>query len=286
MPGHSFKLPDSIVPVLAGGGTRLPAHIGVLKALNDIELNFHQLVGVSGGSIIAALYACGKSLDEILQLAIDVDFRRFRGFSLYQLIRYGGLSSGRSFEAWLLEQIKDVTFADIDYELHIVATDVNSSKPVIFNRKETPNTRVVDAVRCSMGIPLIFSFRQQDDRVLVDGSILSEGVLRQDWSGVGHPVCLFRIRSNGTQRYHFNGRPSLPKFLSMIIRTFMISMSQEYIHDAWWNSTLIIDSGNLSPLEFSLTIEAKYTLYELGYQSTMEFLPIKLSRNPESIMTI
>ena len=45
----------SIVPILAGGGTRLPAHIGVLQALNELQIDFSHLVGVSGGSIIASL---------------------------------------------------------------------------------------------------------------------------------------------------------------------------------------------------------------------------------------
>ena len=31
----------SIVPILAGGGTRLPAHIGVLQALKDLEILFN-----------------------------------------------------------------------------------------------------------------------------------------------------------------------------------------------------------------------------------------------------
>ena len=46
----------TIVPILAGGGTRLPAHIGVLQALDDLRIDFTHLVGVSGGSIICLLY--------------------------------------------------------------------------------------------------------------------------------------------------------------------------------------------------------------------------------------
>lgn len=44
-----------IVPIFSGGGTRLSAHIGIIKALHDMKIGFDTLVGVSGGSIIASL---------------------------------------------------------------------------------------------------------------------------------------------------------------------------------------------------------------------------------------
>ena len=42
-----------LVPVLAGGGTRLAAHVGVLAALDDLGVRYARIVGVSGGSIVA-----------------------------------------------------------------------------------------------------------------------------------------------------------------------------------------------------------------------------------------
>ena len=59
-PGMAAK---KMIPVLAGGGTRLPAHVGVLTALEQMQYGIEQLVGVSGGSIVASLYACGYSTD-------------------------------------------------------------------------------------------------------------------------------------------------------------------------------------------------------------------------------
>ena len=43
------KVPATIVPILSGGGTRLSAHIGILKALKDLNVEIKTLVGVSGG---------------------------------------------------------------------------------------------------------------------------------------------------------------------------------------------------------------------------------------------
>ena len=105
-----------IVPILAGGGTRLPAHIGVLQALKDLNIDFSHIVGVSGGSIIASLYASGLSIAEIKHIAISTDYNQFRGFSLLNLIRNGGLSSGDVFENWVDKHLKGKTFAELDLD--------------------------------------------------------------------------------------------------------------------------------------------------------------------------
>lgn len=277
-PASSPQRGLKIVPILAGGGTRLSAHIGAITALQRLNVGFDHIVGVSGGSIVAALYAAGKSMDEINQLALNVDFRQFRGFSLYQLLFFGGLSSGDKFENWLTQQIGKIRFIDVDIGLNIVATDVQSGQPVIFNKLLTPETEIADAVRCSMGIPLVFTFKLQQGKILVDGSILSEGVLRQDWSGKGVPVCFFRIRSRGYYGVESHRPPSLPRYVAMLIRTFMTTMSREYIHDAYWHSTIVIDSESISPLEFALSPESKAKLYQQGFETTMKYLPEKFLR--------
>ena len=71
-----------IVPIFSGGGTRLPCYVGILMALAELKLSFKSLVGVSGGSIVAAMLAVGKNHEELKRLALETDFRQFRGFSV------------------------------------------------------------------------------------------------------------------------------------------------------------------------------------------------------------
>ena len=95
-----------IVPIFSGGGTRLSAHIGIIKALHDMKIGFDTLVGVSGGSIIASLYAKGYSVEQMRELALVTDFKQFTEFSLVRLLREGGLSSGDVFQNWIDEQLE------------------------------------------------------------------------------------------------------------------------------------------------------------------------------------
>ena len=266
-----------MVPVLAGGGTRLSAHVGVLQALADLSIGYQHIVGVSGGSIVAALSALGWKPAALRKLAYDENFAQFKGLSLLSLLREGGLSSGDSFERWIEEKTEGATFNDVPGELHIVATDVRSQSPVIFDREHTPDLKIARAVRFSMGIPLLFTFKPYAEKLLVDGSILAEDALRRDWAQDGSPAFYFRMRAQ--QASATCDKPpffSLPSYLTMLIRTFMTSISREYVRDAYWSKTLLVETGDISPLEFNLSLLQKDLLFQAGYEQTMHYLPIKL----------
>jgi NTE family protein len=276
-------LPKRIVPVLAGGGTRLPAHVGVLTALEDMGMEFEHIVGVSGGAVVASLAATGKSVARMKGLFRNVDFRQFRGLSLVNLILRGGLSSGRRFEHWLDGELGGVRFRDLAVNLHVVATDVRSGQPLVFNRDNTPDLPVARAVLYSISIPLVFPFHHYRDHVLVDGSILAEDGLFRDWAGDRTPVVCFRMRDKRIAESH-PARKILPvaDYMFMLMRTFMSTMSREYLTDVLWHNTVLIETEGMSPLEFNMTPEQKTILFEAGYRTTREFLPRKLSRLQEA----
>jgi NTE family protein len=270
-----------MIPVLAGGGTRLPAHVGILTALEQMGYRVDHLVGVSGGSIVAALYACGHSTAYIKDLAINVDFRQFRGFSLPKLLFSGGLSTGERFEKWLDEQLGGATFADLERRLHVVATDVKSGQPVIFDADSAPDFRVARAVRFSMGIPLLFTFEKYKEHLMVDGSILAEDALYHRWTDDDTPVVYFRLRAT---RNAENRRVSrlfpLPDYIVMLIRTFMTSISREYISDSYWRNTVVIETGEISPVEFAMSPAQKEELFQRGLETAQVVIPLKLESPP------
>lgn len=275
------NMTDKIVPILAGGGTRLPAHLGVLHALSKLQIKFDNIVGVSGGSIIASLFASGISIEDIKDIALTTDYTQFTGFSLFKLIRNGGLSSGDVFEKWVDDHLKGKTFSQMEMELHIVATDVKSGKPVIFNKENTPNMRVSKAVRFSMSIPLVFSFKPFGKHLMVDGSILSEDALHRNWANDGTPVMCFRLRSE-YEYDELKANPYFPivNYITLLIRTFMTTISREYINDAFWHNTVVINTGECSGVDFSMTDEQKLQLFDTGYKTALEIVPIKTNTSP------
>jgi len=266
-----------VVPIFAGGGTRLPAHVGILQALDEFDINFDHLVGVSGGSIVSSLYAAGLSIQEIKHIALNTDYNQFREFSLIKLIRNGGLSSGDVFERWVDRLLGGRTFKDLKYNLHIVATDVARGKPVIFNKERTPGLKVSMAVRFSMSIPLVFSFKTFGKHLMVDGSILSEDALHRDWARDGTPVLCFRLK--GDYEYdevETKGFFPIVNYISLLIRTFMTTISREYINDAFWHNTVVVNTGSSSAVDFTMTVAQKEALFYKGYHTACKILPIKV----------
>ena len=266
-----------VVPIFAGGGTRLPAHVGILQSLLEFDVKFDHLVGVSGGSIVSSLFAAGLPMEEIKKIALNTDYNQFREFSLYKLIRDGGLSSGDVFEAWIDKILEGKTFEELKYNLHIVATDVIRGAPVIFDKEHTPKVKVSLAVRFSMSIPLVFSFKTFGKHLMVDGSILSEDALHRDWAKDGTPVLCFRLRGeHELDDIKINRFFPIVNYVTLLIRTFMTTISREYINDAFWHNTVVVNIGQFSAVDFNMTTEQKEMLYQSGYQTGTEILPIKI----------
>jgi len=278
-----YQATKKIVPIFAGGGTRLPAHVGILKALEEFNVEFDHLVGVSGGSIVSSLYASGLSISEIKHIALETDYNKFREFSLLKLIRNGGLSSGDVFEQWVDRLLRGKTFADLNKNLHIVATDVKKGTPVIFDKEHTPDVKISMAVRFSMSIPLVFSFKPFGKHLMVDGSILSEDALHRDWAQNGTPVLCFRLR--GEYEYDelkVNGFFPIFNYITLLIRTFMTTISREYINDAFWHNTIVINTGASSAVDFTMNTRQKEELFIKGYQTAKDIVPIKLGDSATS----
>lgn len=272
---------DKIVPILAGGGTRLPAHLGVLCALQQLELQFDHIVGVSGGSIVASFFASGMSMEKMKNICFTTNYTQFKGFSLIKLIRNGGLSSGDAFEKWIDDHLEGKTFSQLPMQLHIVATDVKSGKPVIFNQEQTPDIKVSKAVRFSMSIPLMFTFKHFGKQLMVDGSILSEDALHRNWAKDGTPVMCFRLR--GEHEYDELKTDSyfpIFNYITLLIRTFMTTISREYINEAFWHNTIVINTGECSAIDFSMTTAQRLKLFETGYTTALEIVPIKTKSSP------
>ncbi|WJG08460.1 patatin-like phospholipase family protein [Aliiglaciecola sp. LCG003] len=277
MSSKQFEIETKIVPIFSGGGTRLTTHIGIMQALHELNLNYDHIVGISGGSIVSALFCSGKSLDQIMTLAVETDFRRFKGYSIFRLLKEGGLSSGNAFEQWMDKQLEGKTFSQMTTDLSIVATDINGGGPVIFNKQNCPDLAVSQAVRFSMSIPLIFSFKPYKDHLLVDGAILSEDALFREWTDSNDVNVCFRLQSQQApsiqkRKVFFH----LPEYLFMLIKTFMTALSREYVHAEHWHNTLVVDTGEFSSVDFALTKKQKKMLYDIGRETTLKYLPIKL----------
>jgi NTE family protein len=167
---------------LAGGGLKAVAHIGALKALEDLNIKIDFISGTSSGSIIAALYAMSFNTEEIREITnqyynilTNISKLPIIGaagtYLLYKKIKLGGLTSGEKVEKLVNEVankkgIKNIK--DLKLPFACATADTISTKECIFVSREVELPKYDDidyifdapigkAIRSSMAFPGIFT---------------------------------------------------------------------------------------------------------------------------------
>jgi NTE family protein len=162
--------------VIGSGGVLCAAALGLSKALRREGLTPGMAVGCSGGSIYAATIALGYDPDEAEHYTLNLFTSDiFEGYTsnlkaaLTGETRFTEASSLIDDTVMLDRLTKafgDKTFADTAFPLHIVAAELYTGERVVIS-----SGRIVDAIRASMAIPMIFSPWRIGDQLLVDGAV-------------------------------------------------------------------------------------------------------------------
>jgi NTE family protein len=187
-----------IAVVLAGGGAKGAAHIGVLKALEEMNIPVDIVTGTSMGAYVGGLYATGMSADEIESFIYSVDWnsgyrdrvdrsqRRVRDKEYedrYQIttdlgLRFGevrsptGVVQGQNMLRILRETTGNLgrfdSFDDLAIPYRSVATDIVELEEVVLG-----NGYLVDAMMASMSVPGALPPYELNGHMLVDGGVVN-----------------------------------------------------------------------------------------------------------------
>lgn len=149
--------------VLSGGGARGVAHLGVIKALEEIDIKPSGISGTSAGAIVGAMYASGHSPDEILKIIVKAKFFT----SLRPAMSLSGLLKMESLAKVFGEYLQD-DFASLNIPLIVAATDLQQGVTKYFD--EGPLIKPLLAASC---IPVIFKPVELNNTQYVDGGILN-----------------------------------------------------------------------------------------------------------------
>jgi len=150
--------------VLGGGSVRGAAHLGVLEVLEREGIRPHQVVGVSAGALVGAVYCAGVPLEEARRLALEM-----RWTKLGRLVRPRlGFFDSSKLESRLIDVIGPRTFDRLPIPLAVVAADLMREEMIVI--QEGP---VAHAVRASCALPGVFTPAEWQGRLLVDGGLLN-----------------------------------------------------------------------------------------------------------------
>jgi NTE family protein len=183
--------------VLSGGGARGLAHIGVLKALEELRVPIDVIAGTSMGAIVGGLYASGMSPNEIAHEMERVDwaglfddrparpdlpYRRKQdessafidfefGLRSGKILLPRGLIAGQKLRVLFKSLTTRAAFIDdfdrLPIPFRAVATDLANGEMVVLSSGD-----LADALRASMSLPGTLAPAEIDGRHLVDGGLV------------------------------------------------------------------------------------------------------------------
>ncbi len=170
--------------VATGGAAKGLAHLGVLRAAEELGLHFDLYVGSSAGALVSAFYGQGVALDRMVDSFRPPWRRRFAGPhlvgrrfvgppSIGDLARPGyvlsGLFSIDPLETYLREKLPQNDFRRVEKPVYVIATDLDSTERVVFGRGYVEDVPMSQAVSASCCVPLLFRPYAIRGRYYIDG---------------------------------------------------------------------------------------------------------------------
>ena len=209
---------------LSGGTAKSIAHIGVLRAFEEAGLRPDVIVGTSGGSLIAVVYASGAGIEKMVAMAREVNWRNLARVRIPRL----GLFSNQGIAELVRSTVGDLTFEELDIPTHVVTTDLLSGEKAVFSRGP-----VAPVVQASCSIPQIFSPVEIDGGLYADGGFV-EYLPLQTLRETG---CRLAVGTHLGAYADFSPRPG--HLLAMVMRTMGIVAMRNARESAQYADVLI-----------------------------------------------
>ncbi|MGH8688155.1 MAG: patatin-like phospholipase family protein [Burkholderiales bacterium] len=197
--GAAFADRPRVALVLGGGGARGIAHLGVLKALEELRIPVDCIAGTSMGALVGGAYAAGVTVDQMQRQLSKVnwdtmlvddpprdekpyhakrdDFQSLFHFELGQrgtsLQLPTGSTAGYKVEFLLRSMVAGAgNFPDQDFDrlpipFRALVTDIADGKSRVFRRGD-----LAKVMRASMSVPGAISPVEIDGHLYVDGGLL------------------------------------------------------------------------------------------------------------------
>ena len=166
VPAVVAKKPLKVGLALGGGAARGFAHVGVIAVLEEAGIKPNVIVGTSAGSLVAALYASGKTSAQLQQTALTMEEVAITDWMLPIIGR--GMFRGEALARYVNELLAGRLMENMAIPLGIVATDLGNGNAVLFQKGDTGA-----AVRASSAVPAVFVPVKINGREYVDGGLVS-----------------------------------------------------------------------------------------------------------------
>lgn len=153
---------------LGSGGPKGLVHIGILKILEKYNIPIDFIAGTSAGSLIGACYAFTKDIKPIEEFFVEANW-----VQMVKLLADPALNDGMLRGQKVKEFLEkffggDLTFEKLKIPFCAVSTDLKTGETITLC-----GGHLIEAIRASCAIPVVFSPIKYHDYILVDGALTS-----------------------------------------------------------------------------------------------------------------
>jgi len=238
--------------VLSGGASRGIAHIGVIKALEELGFEIRAISGVSAGALVGAFYCDGYTPEEMLRVVKSKEWLKYLRPAIPRL----GFISLKEAEKYLNKMLSIRRIEEAKKKLFIGALDIKSGKTFYFDSGD-----LVPILLGSCALPGIFEPIRYKEYLLIDGGITNnlpvEPLLSMDGMLVGVDV-------NPSEQVE-----KIRNIFHLLVRSFLLAVRSNV--DKRKELCHVVIEPELfkySPLSLLKADE----IYRLGYEKTMQVL--------------
>lgn len=153
---------------LGGGGAKGLAHIGVIKALEAAEIKIDYIAGTSMGALVGGWYAATGDIRTLEDFILSI--KKTDIFEVKEIIKRkdGTLFKGESIADKLRKELENIKIENCKIPFTALATNAKNGDEV-----RLKNGDLVDAVRASIALPIVFAPVAIDDHLLIDGGLVN-----------------------------------------------------------------------------------------------------------------
>jgi NTE family protein len=162
---NKFRKDPKIGLALSSGSARGVAHIGVVKAIMERDIPIDMVAGASAGAIVSAYFAAHGHVDGLEQAVREAKPKVLMDMmSLDLAVTFKGFIGQKKSLKWLKSLLGGLMFSDLKIPLAIMTTDMHTGEEVVVTKGS-----VLEAVRASISMPVLFTPIKSQGRYLVDG---------------------------------------------------------------------------------------------------------------------
>ena len=242
------------------------------------------ICAVSVGSIFSLIYLLKYTYAEMLEEVLTRKFDSLKDIRIMNFVSKYGLDSGAYLISWIESLMKrknvdpSITMKDL-YELtnvdfQVMATNLNKYCYKKFNYIDTPDIKVLDAIRMSISVPFLFTINEFEGDIHVDGGLIDNYPIRMFDKDLDNFLGFKLINHGEMDNHNVDERiDDIESYIYHILSCYVVQKEKHTTRtEDYKNCTVYIHTEDITQsVNFSLTAIEKNRLIDIGYKSVTNF---------------